>query len=258
MAVTRGWCRCEDSRVVDFDEVLSQLRRRDDAGSVAAVRIVDERGAQWDSAQPQSVRVSTELREWASEPARYSAHENHEYPGREVLVAALSSTAHDRVDTVTLRYVNPVPRVFTIYLAPGTEDVIGCLGVVALPTPSPPVYERTEVPDTLDAALSLYAAEGMEITVRRHLDATDGETVFAQFRRRSGVAYLNAEVTVLQAAAVTYTTPRRDPNQSYEGVLAILDVVQGHHARVEHLMLITPRGIPVRDSIRTWLYAPAA
>jgi hypothetical protein len=244
--------------VVDYDEVLRQLRRREDAGSVAAGQLIDERGAPWDPGPPQRVQVASELREWAAEPVRYSAHENYQYPGREELVAALSSTPHDRVETVTLRFVSPAPKVFTIYLAPGTEEVIGCLGVVVLPTPSPPVHPRAEVPDTLDAALSLYAAEGFQITVTRTHDVAAGDGLFEPFRRRSGVAYLNAEVRVLQTAQVTYTTPHRDPNQFYEGLLAILDVTQGNQARVEHVMLIAPLGIPVRDSIRSWPYTPSA
>jgi hypothetical protein len=49
---------------------------------------------------------------------------------------------------------------------------------------------------------------------------------------RPGVAYRNAKVAVLQAAEVSYTSPEKGPDQVYEGVLAILDVVHASSARV--------------------------
>ena len=211
---------------------------------------LDAGGRWWSGVQV--VTVASERREW-SRPDE-DPYSDLEIIGLEGLLADLSATRHQTLDEATLDHMPPGAGLgdrFLVYLAPGTSEVVACVGIVPAPRPPLPVYRRDEVPDTVDGAatafLSNHALTGQpaafEVTVRRELDSAETERLYLAWPQRTkGFYSLAPDISLVGAAEVSVREPR---GQRFEGYLVILDVapdpeVKRHKlGRVDALLLDT-------------------
>jgi hypothetical protein len=239
---------------VDEDEVAQQLRSRTDPASQAAVARIDAGGRWWSSVQV--VNVATELREWSRPEEPYS---DLEIIGGEELFADLAATRHTTLEEATLDHEPPGAGLgdsFLVYLVPGTNEVVACVGIVPAPRPPSRVYRRDEVPDTVESVAEAWLSHHhhtgkpapFEVTVRRELDAAETEQLYSAWPRRTEGFYSKSPVIDLVGAAeVSVLEPK---GGRFEGYLLILDVspnpeLKRHkHGRLDALLLKTnSRGV---------------
>ncbi len=172
--------------------------------------------------------------------------------GLEGLLADLAATRHATLEEATLDHMPPGAGLgdrFLVYLAPGTSDVVACVGIVPAPRPPLPVYRRDEVPDTVDvlatAWLSYHHRTGQpapfEVTVRRELDSAETERLYSAWPQRTkGFYSLAPDISLVGAAEVSVREPR---GERFEGYLLILDIAPDpnvkryKHGRVDALLL---------------------
>lgn len=239
---------------MDKYEVAQQLRSRTDPASQAAVARLDAGGRWWSSVQV--VQVASERRAWSRPEEPYS---DLEIIGLEGLLADLAATGHSTLEEATLDYMPPGAGLgdrFLIYLAPGTSEVVACVGVVPAPRPPSPVYQRTEVPDTITAAAAAFSTyqhnsgrpRSFDVTVHRELTRAEAEALHAVWPHRTSGFYSQARsITILGAANVSFRDPR---GQLSDGHLLILDIApdsqlkRHRYGRVDALLLTQSRGVP--------------
>lgn len=246
---------------VDQELVASRLRRRSDPASKAAIACL-ESGGRW-SPHVNVVRVATERKEWAK-PDPFNPR--LERVGQEEFLDELASTPHR---TLGVAEVHTTPRSelarFFVYLAPGTDEVVACLGLVAHPLPAPRVYARDEIPDSIPEAVEAFRSHQYEVRVNRELEQTEAEGVTATFRPRGGLVYKSAtSVTTIDAAKATFTSDAHWPGRQNDGYLLILDIVVPSLAdpgsvvpSVQLLLLAETRGLLARAASLGFHYQQA-
>lgn len=234
---------------MDEHEVARQLRLRSDPASRAAVERLDA-GARW-LQSVDVVRTDSVHRDWSRPDEPYS---DLAFVGLAELLRDLAATEHSTLDEVMLDYTPPGVGLgdrFVVYLAQGTNLLVGCVGVVPAPRPPTPVFDREEVPDTIggaaEAFLSYRRPNGhpvrFEVTVRRELGSTDAEQLYLDWPQRTKGWYSDApSISVLGAAEVSVAEPK---GERFDGYLLILDISpvpeskRHRHGRVDALLLKT-------------------
>lgn len=232
---------------VNEDEVAQRLRSRTDPASAAAVARLDAGGTWWPGVQV--VTVASERQGWSRPEEPYS---DLAIIGREELLAELSATRHSTLEEATLDYRQPglgLSDRFLVYLAPGTSDVVACVGVVPAPRPPMPVYPREEVPDTVEGAATAFRSyrrlngqpASFEVRVQREFDSAEAEALYSAWPQRAKGWYSKArKISLLGAAEVSVVEPR---GHQFDGYLLILDIppdseIRRHRrGRVDALLL---------------------
>lgn len=208
---------------------------------------LDAGGTWWPDVQ--IVTAASERRGWSRPEEPYS---DLAIIGQEELLADLSASRHSTLEQATLDYTQPgqgPPDRFLVYLAPGTSEVVACVGVVSAPRPPWPVYLREEVPDTVESAATAFRSyrrlngqpASFEVMVRRELDSAEAETLYSAWPQRAKGWYSKArKISILGAAEVSVVEPR---GHQFDGYLLILDIppdseIRRHrHGRVDALLL---------------------
>ena len=216
---------------VDFDEVARQLRSRADPASQAAVADLDAGGKWWPSMEV--VRTAATRRDW-SRPEDNRYNPDLKVVGREELLADLAATPYSSLEEATLDCLLALHHGrYSVYLAPGTSEVVACIGVV-WDAKIPPVYRRRQVPVTVAAAAPAFLVRTgqagttpFEVTIRRELEPSEAEQLSSELMQRTNRFYQRARsIEILGAAEVTYLALDDNPyTQQQPGYLLIRDVV---------------------------------
>jgi hypothetical protein len=216
---------------MDEREVAKSLRSRSDPASRAAVECLDAGGNWWPSVE--LVSAASERQSWLRRDLDW-ANPHLRIIGRDESAAGLAATELSTLEKATIDQIGLAgPTRFFIYVAPSSDEVVACVGVISVSRPPDPVFRREEVPETIAAAAGAFVSHTYrevpapyEVLVHREFDAADASQITSVWVPRGGVVYRQARsIATLGAAEVTFRSDFHEAGRLHEGYLLVLDVV---------------------------------